>query len=171
VEDSINMATFQASTASNAPAVDPDRVGELQKSLDEWFLGMGNFDDITASVQVPGSSPDTDDERPPYLSLHGYASFAPVHRPDVRNDVREILGEELDELDSDEREAVLDDKTEQRCWEHAGEHTEDFLRELSAFLTEPFVVQTVGFEKCRFPLVSYQYSVDLEGETDHVQLG
>lgn len=164
------MATFQPSTASSGPTIDPSQVDELETFLDEWFLGMGNFDDITASVQIPDHGSGDHDACQPYLTLHGYASFGPVYRPAVRDDVREDLGDELDELDSDEREDALNDATKERCLELSGVDTEDFLRELSLFLTEPFVVQTVGFERCRFPLVGYQYSVDPEGEINHVRL-
>jgi hypothetical protein len=162
------MATLQLSTASNAPTVDSDRVDELREFLDEWLIGTGSFDDITVKVENPEHNPDSGEADPPHLTLYGYASFSPVHRPTVRETVLKNLGDDLDE---DEREVLIDDKTEELLWDYAGEHTEGFLRKLSPFLTEPFVVQTVGFEKCRFPHVGYQYRVDPDGEIDHVQLG
>ncbi|WP_255152984.1 hypothetical protein [Halorarius halobius] len=162
------MATLQLSTASNAPTVDPDRVDELREFLDEWLIGTGSFDDITVEVEIPERDPDTGEVDPPHLTLYGYASFSPAHRSAVRETVLEDLGDDLDE---DEREVFIDDKTEELLWDYAGEHTEDFLRELSPFLAEPFVVQTVGYEKCRFPHVGYQYKVDTDGKIDHVQLG
>jgi hypothetical protein len=165
------MATIQLSTASNAPTVDPAQVDELRAFLDEWLIGTGPFDDITVNVRVPERTPETGGADPPYLALYGYASFAPAHRPTVRDAVLEDLSDEIDDLDDDEHEAAIDDETEQLLWDYAGEHTDDFLRELSAFLTEPLVVQTVGYEKCRFPLVGYQYTVDLDGEIDHIRLG
>jgi hypothetical protein len=137
------MATLQHVTAAHAPTVDPKRTEELREFLDEWFIGTGAFEDITASVQVPAHSPRSGDENNPYIMLHGYASFGPVHRPSVRDGFREKLADDLDGLDNDEREGVLDEETEERCWDFAGTHTGDFLRGLSEFLTESFVVQTV----------------------------
>jgi hypothetical protein len=93
--------------------------------------------------------------------LYGYAPFSPAHRPTVREAVLEDLDDDLDE---DEREVVIDAETENLLWDYAGKHAEEFLRKLSPFLTEPFVVQTVGHEKCRFPHVGYQYRVDPDGE-------
>jgi hypothetical protein len=162
------MATLQLSTASNAPTVDSDQVDELREFLDEWLIGTGSFDDITVKVENPERNPDSGEADPPQLMLYGYASFSPAHRPTVREAVLEDL---YDDLDEHEREAVIDDKTEEFLWDYSGEHTEDFLRELSPFLTEPIVVQTVGHEKCRFPLVGIQFTVDTEGEIDYVQLG
>jgi hypothetical protein len=162
------MATLQHVTASNAPTVDPDRVDELREFLDEWFIGTGPFDDITATVETPGHDIETGEVGPPQLMLYGYAMFSPAHRPTVREAVVEDLGDDLDE---DEREAVIDAETEDLLWDYAGKHVEDFLRELSSFLTESFLVQTVGHEKCRFPLVGFQFTVDTEGEIDHIQLG
>jgi hypothetical protein len=162
------MATLQHITASNAPTVEPERVDELREFLDEWFLGPGAFEDITAAVEVPGRETDTEEADLPQLILYGYAMFSPAHRPTVR----EIVVDDLDDdIDEDEREAVIDDKTEDLIWDYAGKHVEDFLRELSSFLTESFVVQTVGHEKCRFPLVGFQFTVDTDGEIDSVQLG
>jgi len=119
-------------------------------------------------IAVPEHDSDTGDVDPPYLMLYGYAPFSPAHRPTVREAVLEDLDDDLDE---DEREVVINDEAEELLWDYAGEHTEDFLRELSPFLTEPFVVQTVGYEKCRFPHVGYQYRVDPDGEIEHIQLG
>jgi hypothetical protein len=162
------MATLQHVTASNAPTVDPDRVDELREFLDEWLIGTGAFDDITAAVKVPERNPDTGEANQPQLMLYGYAMFAPAHRQTVREAVIEDLSDDLDE---DEREAVIDAETENLLWDYAGKHAEEFLRKLSSFLTESFVVQTVGHEKCRFPLVGFQFTVDTEGEIDYVQLG
>lgn len=167
------MATLQVSTASNAPTVDAARVDELRSFLDEWLLGSGPFDLLTADVVEPATDPDTGDTPPPYLNLYGYASFGPAHRPTVREAARENLNAngDLDDLSDDAREALIDAETEDLVYDYQYEHTEDFLRELAAFLTEPFTVQTAGYEKCRFPLVGYQYSVDLDGEVEHVSLG
>lgn len=162
------MATLQLNTASNAPTIDPTQVDELREFLDEWLIGTGSFDDIMVKIAVPERDPDTGEADPPHLTLYGYASFSPTHRPTVREAVLEGLDDNLDE---DEREVVINDETEELLWDYAGEHTEDFLRELSPFLTEPFVIQTVGYEKCRFPHVGYQYRVDPDGEIDHIQLG
>jgi len=167
VEGSYQMATLQHITASNAPTVDPERVDELREFLDEWLIGTGSFDDITVKIGNPERNPDSGEADPPQLMLYGYASFSPAHRPTVREAVLEDLGDDLHE---DERKAVIDAETEDLVYDYQHEHTEDFLRELAAYLTEPFIVQTAGYEKCRFPLVGYQYTVDPDGEITHVSL-
>ncbi|TKX37067.1 hypothetical protein EXE51_08325 [Halorubrum sp. CGM5_25_10-8B] len=166
------MATLQVSTTSNVPTVDPDRVDELRSFLDEWLLGTGPFDTLTVDVVEPDRDPDTGERPPPYLVLYGYASFGPVHRPTVRHAAYEQLdaASDLEGLSDADREALIDAETEDLVYDYQHEHTEDFLRELVAYLVEPFIVQTAGYEKCRFPLVGYQYSVDLDGEIDHVSL-
>jgi len=167
------MATLQVSTASNAPTVDPDRVVELHSFLDEWLLGTGPFDELTVDVHEPDQSLHPEDESQPSLILYGYALFGPAHRPTVREAAREQLDADgdLNGLNDGEREDLIDDEAQNLVYDYQHEHSEDFLRELATFLTEPFVVQTAGYEKCRFPLVGYQYSVDPEGEIGHVSFG
>jgi hypothetical protein len=178
------MATLQVSTASNAPTVDHERVDELRSFLTEWLLGTGPFDDLTADVIEPEPEQDVDtdvetdsdteigDTPSPYLVLYGYASFGPAHRPTVRDAARDHLDadDELEGLSDDDRDALIDAETEDLVYDYQHEHTEDFLRELAVYLTEPFIVQTAGYEKCRFPLVGYQYTVDPDGEITHVSL-
>lgn len=167
------MATLQVSTASNAPTVDPDRVVELHSFLDEWLLGTGPFDELTVDVHEPDQSLHPEDESQPSLILYGYALFGPAHRPTVREAAREQLDADgdLNGLNDGEREDLIDDEAQNLVYDYQHEHTEKFLCELATFLTEPFVVQTAGYEKCRFPLVGYQYSVDPEGEIGHVSFG
>jgi hypothetical protein len=114
------------------------------------------------------------------------ASNAPTIDPTQVDELREFLDEWLigtgsfdditlkiavPERDPDTGEADPPHLTLYGYASFSPTHTEDFLRELSPFLTEPFVIQTVGYEKCRFPHVGYQYRVDPDGEIDHIQLG
>lgn len=75
-----------------------------------------------------------DDSR---LALYGYAAFE-ASKP--------ILDENEDPID----------------WEHG--YTEEFLERLAPHLEEPLVVETIGHEKCRFPLI-----VVVESETVRIE--
>jgi len=55
---------------------------------------------------------------------------------------------DLEGLSDADREALIDAETEDLVYDYQHEHTEDFLRELVAYLVEPFIVQTAGYEKC-----------------------
>jgi hypothetical protein len=74
------------------------------------------------------------------ISIHGYASFdpsKPIH---------------------DEDGSVVD-----REYGHA----EEFLERIAPHLEEQLVIETVGYEKCRFPLLAGQWSVWPDGTTQY----
>jgi hypothetical protein len=72
----------------------------------------------------------TDEETTPHLELYGHACF------DVSKPIAD--GDELG-------------------IEHEYGYTEEFLERLAPHLEEQLVVETVGFEKCRFPLLAAQW--------------
>lgn len=75
------------------------------------------------------SEPD-DENSKPHLELYGYASF-------------------------DASKPTTDDDGSLVGYEYG--HTEAFLERLAPYLKEQLVVETVGFEKCRFPLLAGQW--------------
>lgn len=81
------------------------------------------------SLTIGVVEPDQEDADP-YLELYGYVAFE-VTKP--------IL---------EEGESVVE--REDHC-------TEEFLERLATHLEEQLVVETVGFEKCRFPLLAGQW--------------
>jgi len=75
---------------------------------------------------------ESDDESAPSLSIYGYACF------------------EATKPVTDSEGTVVD------C-EHG--YTEEFLKRIVPHLDERLVVESVGFEKCRFPLLAAQWVV------------
>ena len=74
------------------------------------------------------------------ISIFGYASFdpsKPIH---------------------DEDGAVVD---------HEYGYAEEFLERIAPHLEEQLVIETVGYEKCRFPLLAGQWSVWPDGTTQY----
>ncbi|EMA56751.1 hypothetical protein [Halococcus thailandensis] len=74
------------------------------------------------------------------ISIFGYASFdpsKPIH---------------------DEDGAVVD---------HEYGHAEEFLERIAPHLEEQLVIETVGYEKCRFPLLAGQWCVWPDGTTQY----
>jgi hypothetical protein len=78
----------------------------------------------------------TDEETTPHLELYGHACF------DASKPVAD--GDEIG-------------------IEHEHGYTEEFLERLAPHLEERLVVETVGFEKCRFPLLAAQWVVWPDG--------
>jgi len=128
------MATLQASTASNRPAVDPSAVETIEAIIDEYDF-PGNFDSLNVAV----IDPDHEDAAP-FLELYGYATF---------DATKPIL---------DEDGSVVD--REEGC-------TREFLKRLAAHLEEQLVVETVGFEKCRFPMLAGQWVAWPDGTIEY----
>jgi hypothetical protein len=87
------------------------------------------------SLTIGVVEPDQEDAEP-YLELYGYAAFEAT---------KPIL---------DEDGSVVD--REYHC-------TEEFLERLAPYLAEQVVVETVGFEKCRFPLLAGQWAAWPDG--------
>ncbi|MFA9517028.1 hypothetical protein ACERIT_07400 [Halopenitus sp. H-Gu1] len=87
------------------------------------------------SLTIGVVEPDREDADP-YLELYGYASFEAT---------KPIL---------DENGSAVD--REYHC-------TEKFLERLAPHLEDQLVVETVGFEKCRFPLLAGQWSAWPDG--------
>ena len=173
VEETLEMATFHEVTASSTPTIDPDRVDDLRAFLDEWLVGYGAVGELTVNVETPLPDRKTGEIGDPRLVLFGYAGFHPVHRLSVREAVIEQLEDtnEYGELTETEREGRIEAAIEDLVYDYAGEHTDKFLTDVSVFLTEPLIVQSIGYEKCRLPLSGYQYSVTLDGKIDHVSIG
>jgi len=167
------MATFHEVTAFSTPTIYPDRVDNLRAFLDEWLVGYGAVGEVTVNVETPLPDRETGEVGEPYLALYGYAGFHPIHRSSVREAVIEQFEEtsEYGEFAETEREERIEAATDDLVYDYAGEHTDKFLTDVSVFLTEPLVVQSIGYEKCRFPLSGYQYSVTLDGKIDHVSIG
>lgn len=122
------MATLQATTASNWPAVDPDSVDTIETIIADYAF-IGNWENLTVAVE---ESRDGD----PYLVVYGYAAFEAT-KP-IYDDDGTVVDREYD------------------C-------TEEFLERVAPHLEEQLVVQTVGFEKCRFPLLAGQWAVWPDG--------
>lgn len=76
----------------------------------------------------------------PYLAVYGYATFE-ASKP--------ITGQNGSVVDR-----------ENDC-------TEEFLKRLALHLKDPLIVETVGFEKCRFPLLASQWAVWPDGTVAH----
>jgi hypothetical protein len=91
---------------------------------------IADYDFIGAHDTLTVTVTDPTDEDPPSLKVAGYASF----------DVSKPL--------TDDEGTVVD---REYCY------TEEFLERISPYLEEQLVVETVGFEKCRFPLLAGQW--------------
>lgn len=86
-------------------------------------------------LTVTAADPDDEDTNP-HLEIYGYASF------DATKPV------------TDEGGSVVDREYG---------HTEKFLERIAPHLEEQLVVETVGFEKCRFPLLAGQWAAWPDG--------
>jgi len=125
---------FQVTTACNGPKVDPDAVDELEEYLSRCQFVGGVHDSLTVAIR-------DQDSKEPYLTIHGMgAEFQPVPAEVVE-------------------EASAEQITSQ---EHAD--AEQFLIDIAPYLQERCVVQTVGHDKARFPLLARQDAVSADGE-------
>jgi hypothetical protein len=115
------MATLQATTASNWPAIDGTAVSEVEAIIDEYDF-VGNWDNLTIGI-------DDEDGETLHLVLYGNCTF------EATKPVRE--------------DGVPVDR------EHG--YTEEFLERLAPHLEEQLVVETIGHEKCRFPVIAVQW--------------
>lgn len=95
----------------------------------EAIIAEYDFFGTHDSLTVSVSEPDNEDSEP-HLNLYGYASF------------------EASKPVTDQDGSVADREYG---------HTEEFLTRLAPHLEEQLVVETVGFEKCRFPLLAGQW--------------
>jgi len=91
------------------------------------------------SLTIEAVDPDNEDADP-HLRCFGHATFSPS---------KPVLDEDGSIAD---REYVS---------------AEDVLERLAPHLEEPLVVQTVGFEKCRFPLLASQWVAWPDGTLTH----
>jgi hypothetical protein len=98
--------------------------------------------DLTAEIETSQSSGQ------PYLSIYGYEWPGAFKVPD---------GVNRDDFEPDYDVEPLD-------------IFEDFLKELAPFLTEPLTIQSVGAEKCRFPLCAREWHIR-PGAADVEQTG
>ena len=76
----------------------------------------------------------------PCLALYGYAAFE-ASKP------------------------ILDDNDDPIDREHG--YTEEFLERLAPHLEDPLVVETIGHEKCRFPLIGVQWTAWPDGTVQY----
>ena len=76
----------------------------------------------------------------PRLALYGYAAFE-ASKP------------------------ILDDNEDPIDWEHG--YTEEFLERLAPHLEDLLVVETIGHEKCRFPLIAGQWAAWPDGTVQY----
>lgn len=134
------MATAQIATVSNDPQLDEDRIDELEEHLDEYVYGTGPHDEVTVEIE---NQPSFDAV---YLTIRGYADFAPV----VRKDRFEEINEEGD------RDFYSDTR-------YSEDDTVEFLQRLSEYLESELVVQTVSHTKLRFPVGASMWRVDPDG--------
>jgi len=156
------MATLQLATVSNRPVLDTDRANavlDLRAVLSNYFLGPGISDTVEATV--------LDDEPDPTLSIRGYGEFNPVSR----SVVGEYLAEEYPDEYATLEPSARDDWVHEKMREWSESHYDAFLEDVSVFLDGTLVVQTVGYEKLRFPVVAHQHSVQPDGTIEHNQLG
>jgi hypothetical protein len=97
---------------------------------------VDDYDFVGILTDLAVDVSESDGETSPTISIHGHAPF------EATKPIR------------DEDGAVVD-----------REHglTEEFFERLAPHLQEPFVVETVGHEKCRFPLLASQWAVWPDG--------
>jgi hypothetical protein len=126
------MATFQGITASNNPCIDPDAVEDVEAIIADYeFVGAVGTLTVAAIDPANEDAPAyVDDDAAPHLVCYGGASF------DASKPVTDDDGHVID---------------------HEYDCTEEFLTRLAPHLTEQLVVETVGFEKFRFPLLAGQW--------------
>lgn len=125
---------FQVTTACNGPKVDPNAVDELEEYLSKCRFVGGVHDSLTVAIREQNSEE-------PYLTIHGGgAEFQPVPAGVVKKIPTEQISSQ----------------------EHAD--PEEFLTDIAPFLQERCVVQTVGHDKARFPVIARQDAVSPDGE-------
>lgn len=141
------MANLQLSTASNHPIVPAATAEAIQDILDSYVF----HPELTAELWF-------DDHGDYALACHGYA--------DMRMVSQEMLDAEIERLTA---EGAFDgEDTDDPDFRHQfaadfvfnvdpNPHIESFMVAVAEALGEPFIVQTVGFEKCRFPHLSGEH--------------
>ena len=63
-------------------------------------------------------------------------------------------------------EKVDNEEGEEEVVDFDTEKTDEFLLGLAPFLAEPLIIQSVGNEKCRFPLAAWEYRVHPDGKIE-----
>jgi hypothetical protein len=104
---------------------------------------VGDYDFVGIHADLTVDVSESDGETAPTLSIHGHATF------EATKPIRDDDGTVVDR-------------------EHG--QTEEFLERLAPHLQEPFVVETVGHEKCRFPLLASQWTVWPDGTVQYDSL-
>ena len=141
------MANYYVTTASNGGTVKKGKKKELEAYIERWgFSGEG---DMTVNV-------DEDTKGNGFLNIYGYDDFAPFP----------VVTKEQAEEDEDLEEGDMD--------YDAGCDPEAFLEGLAPFLKAQgkgkdknlIVVQTVGSEKCCFPLGAGEFILRPNGKVD-----
>jgi len=61
-------------------------------------------------------------------------------------------------------EVINSDTPEEKEVDYDNDVTDTFLEGLKPFLEEPLIVQSIGNEKCRYPLSAWEWKVNPEGE-------
>jgi hypothetical protein len=117
------MATFVATTASNAPLLKD--VEGVTKVMEQYFWD----DEVAPVIQT--------DRGQPCLAIHGYGWPASWRIPD---------GVSKDDFEPD---YAVD----------SSDGFEQFLKAVALFLTEPLIVQSVGFFNCRFPVSACEWRI------------
>ncbi len=135
------MATFMATTASSGPRLrDPSAVRKVL----ERFRAFGDLE-----LRVVEETEDAHEngrlvQRPTgVFRLHCWGYDWP--------DVRQVpAGVDPRTVDEDDERLVWD-------------ALEELLQSVAPYLEEPFVVQAVGSEKCRYPLAACEWSIQPGG--------
>ena len=148
------MATRQYVATSNAPGINPNYASSVRKLLTDYNLGVGSFGTITSEIDTAGDQPT--------LHIYGQAPFEPVSLAEVRNYV--VRTHDVESNDELER-LVAEHKPDFRAID-----AENFLSDLSSYLAETLMVQTIGHTKCRFPVTAYQNIVTPSGNVQHERL-
>jgi len=132
------MATLQATTASNCPRIDPDSIDSVEAIISDYQF-PGILRDLM--VEVRDADGSDEDGSNPRLAIRGSGAF------DATKPIENADG---DVIDSD----------------HG--HTKEFLERLTPHLEEYLVVETVGHEKCRFPLLASQWVAWPDGTIESI---
>lgn len=136
------MANYYGTTASNGATIKKGKEKELQAYLDKWtWLGEGEL-----KTEIRGN----------YLAIYGYDDFDPYL----------IVTKEQAEANPDLEEGEAN-------WDEGGD-PEGFLMGLAPFLEKQgkgkdenlIVIQTVGNEKCRFPLGACEFVLRSDGTVE-----
>jgi len=110
------MANFEGVTASNSPAIKPDKIDKIKEIVDRYCLN-----ELACGV------------RDGCLELYGYDFFY-------------VSANEPNDMDDEY------------------DKTDNFLKEIAPLLLEKLVIQSVGSEKCRFPLAAQEIVVLPNGD-------